>query len=128
MESASEYLTTAARLGHVGALYVISIIFLFGEDEKKQKGISVLSGMKKSRIFRKRVKRCRRFLIEILRMIWIKNSLVIYHRPICCTQRDQHAKKQGWPSTEFEEEDMSCDGCICDTELAFIFDVLPSTL
>ncbi|CAI9767202.1 unnamed protein product [Fraxinus pennsylvanica] len=127
-ESASEYLTTAARLGHVGAVYVISIIFLFGDDEQKQKGITVLSDMKKSRVFRKKVKHCRRFLIEILRMIWIKNSLIINHRPICCTRKDQHAKKQGWPATKIEEEDMSCEACTCDTELAFIFDVLPSTL
>ncbi|KAL2462701.1 F-box family protein [Forsythia ovata] len=126
LDSAFKWLKNAASLGHIGALYVICIILLFSDDQFKQRGINILSAMKKSREFRRKLKYCRRNLIKILRMIWVKNSLIINHRPICCAQKDQHARKEGWPSTKSEEEDnMTCDACICDTELAFIFCVLP---
>ncbi|XP_022891615.1 uncharacterized protein LOC111406415 [Olea europaea var. sylvestris] len=35
------------------------------------------------------------------------------------------AKKHAWPPMTIEEEDVSCDACIGDAELAFIFDGLP---
>ncbi|XP_027109155.1 putative F-box protein At1g67623 [Coffea arabica] len=57
-ESALECLEEAARSGHDEAAYALGIIFVFGGDELKRKGMTLLSAMKKSRIQKRRVKHC----------------------------------------------------------------------
>lgn len=125
LDSAPEYLKKAAKLGHIGAIYVIGIILLFSDGECKQRGIAILSKMKKSRVLRRKLKDYRKNLNHMLcTMIWANKSLHINCLPICCTQAHP-AKTHGWPPMTIEEEDVSCDACICDAELAFIFEGLP---
>ncbi|CAA2995297.1 F-box At1g67623 [Olea europaea subsp. europaea] len=123
--SALKYLKKAVKLGHIGALHVICIILLLSDGECKRSGIAILSKMKKSRELRRKLKDYRNNLTHMLcTTIWVNRSLHINHLPICCTQTHP-AKKHAWPPMTIEEEDVSCDACIGDAELAFIFDGLP---
>ncbi|XP_027085061.1 putative F-box protein At1g67623 [Coffea arabica] len=126
LESALECLKEAAKSGHDEAAYALGIIFLFGGDELKRKGMTLLSAMKKSRIQKRRMKDCRDNLRRILKMIWVKNPLVLSQRPICCAM--QHKRKRGWLVDEIDEEESTCEGCTCDEEIAPICDALPQFL
>ncbi|CAK9181536.1 unnamed protein product [Ilex paraguariensis] len=127
LDSALECLKKAASSGHIGALYVLGIILLFHGDEFKQEGIQLLSGMKESKMSKRRVlKDCRENLKAIIRRIWIKNSIVLENRPVCCTMGDQHKKKEGWASETDEEDNYQyCQACTCDREVASICTMLP---
>nr|XP_027120813.1 putative F-box protein At1g67623 [Coffea arabica] len=84
-DSALECLEEAANSGHADAAYALGIIYIFvGGDELKRKGILLLSGMKKSRILKGKVKLCRDNLRALLRMIWVKNPVFLNPTPICC--------------------------------------------
>ncbi|XP_027171590.1 uncharacterized protein LOC113771175 [Coffea eugenioides] len=122
LESALECLEEAAKSGHDEAAYALGIIFLFGGDNLKWKGMTLLSAMKKSRIQKRRVKHCRDNLPRILKMIWVKNSLVLSQRSICCAM--QHNRKRSWLMDEIDEEESTCEGCACAEEIAPICDAL----
>ncbi|KAL2505837.1 F-box family protein [Abeliophyllum distichum] len=94
LDSAYECLRKAASQGHVGALYVICIIFLFSNDQFKQRGITILSEMKKSRAFRRKSKHCRRNLIEILREIWENGEVQNMISLLSMRKKDQLAAAQ----------------------------------
>lgn len=122
METAFECLEDAAKSGHAEASYAIAIILLFGASESKQKGIALLSEMKKSKIKKRKVKDCRQRLQSIVRMIWIRNALIRNERPICCAMQHTKRKKNGWPIDEIDEDDNNtCEGCTCDEEIDVIF-------
>ena len=106
MESALECLKEAAKSGHDEAAYALGIIFLFGGDHLKSKGMALIGGMKNSRIQKRRVKHCRDNLPRILKMIWVKNALVLSQRSICCAM--QHNRKRGWLMDEIDEEESTC--------------------
>ncbi|EYU20125.1 hypothetical protein MIMGU_mgv1a021800mg [Erythranthe guttata] len=90
LESTCMHLQKAVKNGHTGALYVTCIVLLFsGDEELKQQGIN------------------------ILKMIWVKNP-VLLEPPVCCTSRDQHHKKRRWSEVE---EDVTCEACVADQEI-----------
>ncbi|KAL3497817.1 hypothetical protein ACH5RR_040549 [Cinchona calisaya] len=125
LELAFECLKEAAKSGHDEASYALGIIFLFNGGALKQKGITLLNSMKKSRIQKRRVKNYRENLRRILRMIWVKNALILNQRPKCCTMQHEK-KKSGWPADEIDEDDNNfCEGCKCDEEIRPICDALP---
>lgn len=127
LDSAINCLKEAGNLGHLGAHYAMAIIFILCEDERRQKGISLLSEMKKSKILGKKVKECRENLKGILKMIW-KNSLIVKEKPTCCTMehlRKKNKKKMdGWSILEGEDQQVICEACCSDFEIASIIDVL----
>lgn len=130
IESSLENLKKAANLGHLGALYVVGIISLFSGDEFKQAGMQILIAMKRSTSTKRRVRECRKNLMAIIRTIWIRNHVVLEQTPRCCLTRDQHAIKTGFPSNdhngdEEDEDNLSCDACKCDREIASICGALP---
>ena len=113
----------AAKAGHDEAAYALAVIFVFGGDELKQKGMAMLSGMKKSAAERQRVQQWRDNLRRILKMIWVQNSLVLGKSPICCAS--QHKRKTGWGPDELDAVESTCEGCACDEEIGPICDALP---
>nr|XP_027120625.1 putative F-box protein At1g67623 [Coffea arabica] len=123
VESALQRVEEAAKAGHDEAAYALAVIFVFGGEELKQKGMAMLSGMKKSAAQRRRVKEWRDNLRRILKMIWVQNSLVLGKRPICCGS--QHKRKRGWGPDELDAVESTCEGCACDEEIGPICDALP---
>ncbi|EYU26998.1 hypothetical protein MIMGU_mgv1a013775mg [Erythranthe guttata] len=90
LESTCMHLQKAVKNGHTGALYVTCIVLLFsGNEELKQQGIN------------------------ILKMIWVKNP-VLLEPPVCCTTRDHHHRKSRWSEVE---EDVTCEACVADQEI-----------
>ncbi|KAL7170107.1 hypothetical protein ACSBR2_035039 [Camellia fascicularis] len=92
IESGLESLNRAASSGHRGALYVLSIIFLFSEDDDfKKQGIRILCNIHKSKPTsgkRRLIRECRDKLREIVRMICVVNPLVQKQRSSTCAIRD----------------------------------------
>lgn len=109
--------------GHEAASYAMAIILIFFGGDMKQKGITYLKGMKKSRNLEGRIGYCRESLRRIIRRIWVKNPLVLNERPKCCTM--QHKKAKGWTRYQFDRDDNTCEACKCDEEIAYICDALP---
>ncbi|XP_071925386.1 putative F-box protein At1g67623 [Coffea arabica] len=124
-DSALECLEEAANSGHADAAYALGIIYIFfGGDELKRQGILLLSGMKKSRILKGRVKLCRENLRALLRMIWVKNPMFLNPTLICCAMT--HDKKtSSWPMDADDVEESTCEGCACDEEIGAICAALP---
>ncbi|XP_027122098.1 putative F-box protein At1g67623 [Coffea arabica] len=124
-DSALECLEEAANSGHADAAYALGIIYIFvGGDELKRKGISLLSGMKKSGILKGRVKLCRDNLRALLRMIWVKNPVFANPTPICCAMTHER-KTSSWPMDADDVEESTCEGCACDEEIGAICAALP---
>ncbi|CAH9130142.1 unnamed protein product [Cuscuta epithymum] len=127
-EYALKCLRKAGNAGHVGAVYAISIIsMLFMGGEHKEKGMEVLSAMKKSDELRVKVGEARRELISILKEIWIGSFVVHRQKPVFCTRRDHSCMKTGWDAGE-ENLSIDCTYCKCDFEISVIDSVLPSPL
>ncbi|KAL9158981.1 hypothetical protein ABFS82_08G104900 [Erythranthe guttata] len=114
LESTCMHLLKAVKNGHRGALYVTCIVILFsGDEELKQQGIKLLRNMKKTNGLNRMLRICRNNLNSILKMIWVKNP-VLLEPPVCCTARDQHHKKRRWSQVE---EDVTCEACVADQEI-----------
>ncbi|KAI3470907.1 hypothetical protein Pfo_027570 [Paulownia fortunei] len=127
LDRALECLNKSASLGHVGAYYIISIILLSNGDDFIQNGVTILSAMKRSREYRDNVKFYRKNLIELLRSIWKRNPTVLNRPPTCCTMNHRFVRRNAWALVENDEEDnVFCDACICDREITYIIEVLPS--
>ncbi|XP_027115600.1 putative F-box protein At1g67623 [Coffea arabica] len=126
LNSAIECLKEAMESGHEGASYAMAIILIFFGGDMKQKGITYLKGMKKSRNLEGRIGYCRESLRRIIRRIWVKNPLVLNERPKCCTM--QHEKHKGWTRYQFDRDDNTCEACKCDEEIAYICDALPQII
>ena len=124
MEAALECLQGAAQSGHDEAAYALGIIFLFGGDHLKSKGMALIGGMKNSEIQKRKVKHCRDRLRRILRTIWVQNPVVLSQRPICCGMQ-HNSRRCSCLIHEIDEEDMTCDDCAWDDEIAAICDALP---
>lgn len=127
-ELALKILKRSAKGGHIGAFYVIGIIMVFMGGEFKQKGVTLIGNLKKTKTLRKITRECRNKLIEILTHIWVKNPLVLEGRPTRCTIQHHRIRKNGWPlDSDDEDEDMNvyCYACSCDAEIDHIISVLP---
>ncbi|XP_027083569.1 putative F-box protein At1g67623 [Coffea arabica] len=124
VEAALECHDEAAQSGHDEAAYALGIIFLFGGDHLNPKGMTLISGMKKSETQKRKVKHCRDSLRRILRRIWVQNPVVLSQRPICYGMQ-HNSRRCSWPMHEIDEEDITCEGCACDDEIATICDALP---
>ncbi|XP_073137779.1 putative F-box protein At1g67623 [Henckelia pumila] len=109
IETATEYVNSAAVLDHHGAAYLLGLMLLFHGEEYKYDGIKMLSTVKKSSCFNGSVPTYRKLLIELLRKTKIQNLDVLYYRPSCCDDRVFHGY---------------CDACFCDFELSYIFNAL----
>ncbi|XP_049395957.1 putative F-box protein At1g67623 [Solanum stenotomum] len=126
-EVAMEFLKQAANGDHFGALYVIGIIGVFLGDEYKQKGVKLIGIMKETEALRKITRQCRKSLVEILKIIWVKNPLILGKRPSRCTiQHEENIRRNGWLDSDDEHVHIHCDACSCDVEIAYIIDVLPT--
>ena len=141
IESGLESLKRAASSGHRGALYVLSIIFLFSEDDEyKNQGSRILSSIHKSKPTsgkRRLIRECRDKLREIVRMIWVVNPLVQKQRPsTSCAKRDNDVdrherlgrrRRRGWESDDEDDDDgeVECDGCRCDREVDSVCNMFP---
>ncbi|XP_071916294.1 uncharacterized protein [Coffea arabica] len=124
-DSALECVEEAANSGHADAAYALGIIYIFvGGDELKRKGMRLLSGMKKSKILKGRVKLCRDKLRALLRMIWVKNPVFLNPTPICCAVTHER-KTSSWPMDADDVEESTCEGCACDEEIGAICAALP---
>ncbi|KAL7140783.1 hypothetical protein ABFS83_08G010000 [Erythranthe nasuta] len=114
LESTCMHLLKAVKNGHTDALYVTCIVLLFsGDEELKQQGIKLLGNMKKTNGLKRRLRICRNNLNSILKIIWVKNP-VLLEPPVCCTSRDQHHRKRRWSEVE---EDVTCEACVADQEI-----------
>ncbi|CAH9093722.1 unnamed protein product [Cuscuta europaea] len=127
-EYALECLRKAGNAGHVGAVYVICIIsMLFMGGEDKEKGMEVLSAMKKSDELRGKVGDARRELTSIVKEIWNGDFVVHRQKPDCCSREDHCCTKTGWDADE-ENLSIDCPYCKCDFEISVIDSVLAPSL
>jgi hypothetical protein len=116
-------LREAANNGHMAACYAVGIIFVLCGGELKQKGIALLGNMKKLKILRQKMKHYRDSLKSIIREMW-RSPLIVKKTSSCCTMQHQK-KKSGWSVFEREEDDeMTCEACASDLEVASICNVL----
>ncbi|KAL6581207.1 hypothetical protein OROMI_007130 [Orobanche minor] len=115
--SAWMHLQKAAKLGHVGARYVMCIVLLLcGRDRQKKIGINMLSDFRKSKSAMRRLKSCRNNLIKILRQMWVKNPDLIEPTK-CCPTPNQHQWRNLWCE---DDECSKCDACNADREIKYI--------
>ncbi|KAK4436493.1 hypothetical protein Salat_0813000 [Sesamum alatum] len=121
-------LNRSARLGHIGAYYVVSIILLLSGSDFRQKGVTLLSAMKRSGEYKEKVNFYREKLIKFLRSATRRNPKVLNGRPACCTNvRHRFLASNASSLVGKDEEDyVFCDGCTCDGELAYIFEQICS--
>ena len=75
------------------------------------------------------VKICRHHLRCILNRMWVQKPNILGERRICCTvhQPQQNAHKIGWSRGSDDEDDITCELCICDLELDYLVKFLPHT-
>ncbi|KAL0452705.1 UNVERIFIED_CONTAM: hypothetical protein Slati_1248600 [Sesamum latifolium] len=123
LDTALTCLNKSARLGHVGAYYIITIILLLSGRDFKQKGVTLLSTMKSSREYREKVKYYREVLIKFLRLATTRNPKVLNGRPSCCSNaRHRILETNGLSLVGNMDDSLFCDACTCDRELAYIFE------
>ncbi|XP_027150457.1 putative F-box protein At1g67623 [Coffea eugenioides] len=126
LDAALECLEEAADSGHPDAAYALGIIYLFvGTDEFKRRGMGLLSGLQKSRFLQGAWKLCRENLRALVRMIWVKNPVFLNPAPICCAMTHER-KTSSWPMDADDVEEITCEGCACDEEIAAICAALPN--
>ncbi|PIN11408.1 hypothetical protein CDL12_15990 [Handroanthus impetiginosus] len=119
-ESGLECLERAVSSGHIGAMYVKSIVLIFsGNNESKETGIKWLAHMKNCRSRGLKVQREK--LISMLKFIWLNNPLLMF-RPVCCTREDNHRRRGGW---SIDEEEVYCEACAADTEIGLFHNIFP---
>ncbi|XP_057785505.1 putative F-box protein At1g67623 [Salvia miltiorrhiza] len=117
--SACENLDKAVKSGHVGALYVSCIVFLFsGDDRLKREGVKLISKMKSIGYLKRKLRLCRGKLKEELRQMWVKNPLLREPPIICNAHRRCYRRANKWADEEEEEDD--CEACAADRELELI--------
>nr|GMD40536.1 putative F-box protein At1g67623 [Ipomoea batatas] len=96
-------LKKAANAGHVASMYAVCIISIYLGEHKKD-GISVLGRMKKSKQSRKEVRQARWKLLDIIKMMWLRNFMGVAPKPVCCTKH-RLCKKNGWGPIDSDDED-----------------------
>nr|GMD48281.1 putative F-box protein At1g67623 [Ipomoea batatas] len=97
-------LKKAANAGHVASMYAVCIISIYLGGEHKKDGISVLGRMKKSKQSRKEVRQARWKLLDIIKMMWLRNFMGVAPKPVCCTKH-RLCKKNGWGPIDSDDED-----------------------
>nr|GMD45399.1 putative F-box protein At1g67623 [Ipomoea batatas] len=112
-------LKKAANAGHVASMYAVCIISIYLGGEHKKDGISVLGRMKKSKQSRKEVRQARWKLLDIIKMMWLRNFMGVAPKPVCCTKH-RLCKKNGWGPIDSDDEDsgIECESCKCDLEIS----------
>ncbi|XP_031101779.1 putative F-box protein At1g67623 [Ipomoea triloba] len=113
-------LKKAANAGHVASKYAVCIISIYLGGEHKKDGISVLGRMKKSKQSRKEVRQARWKLLDIIKMMWLRNFLGVAPKPVCCTKH-RLCKKNSWGPIDSDDEDsgIECESCKCDLEISY---------
>ncbi|XP_074375511.1 putative F-box protein At1g67623 [Apium graveolens] len=124
-ESCMECLQKAANLGHLEATYVTGMLGILLGGEIKQRGMKIISDMKKSKMSKHRTREAREKLLRTLQSnFWSSPESVVKQRwPTCCT-RHPHAKLvvQGW---ETHDVDLECEACLCDQEILHVGSIIP---
>ncbi|EOY22887.1 hypothetical protein QQP08_010160 [Theobroma cacao] len=121
VEEGLNCLNSAAKVGHLGASYVLGVILLCTEEPDQEQDGRRLLKLEKSK---KGVRESRKKLNDTIRNIWLNNLLE--GKPNCCPMRDQHRRRRGWPSDN--EDDVDCEACGCDLEVIFVCNLLRGIL
>lgn len=106
-------------------MYVFGIILILHGGEDKEKGMKIITGMKKSQT-RKKIKEIRENFSRTLKDMWVQNTMVVgQKRPRCCTMhRDAEAMFQLWKRFA----DLDCEACCCDQEIIHLWDIVPRSI
>ncbi|XP_074361617.1 putative F-box protein At1g67623 [Apium graveolens] len=125
INSGIECLRRAANLGHLEAMYVLGIILILHGGEDKEKGMKIITDMKKSQT-RNKVKEIREKFSRTLKLMWVNNTMVVgQRRPRCCTvHRDAKSKFHLW--NKFA--DLDCEACCCDQEIINLWEIVPGSI
>ncbi|XP_052290359.1 putative F-box protein At1g67623 [Citrus sinensis] len=122
LEAGVAYLDIATKSGHLGASYILGVIFLCKDDEdddneSNQKGMQHLDKVYRA----KRLSQCRNKLQSITQTLW-KNY---YLKPKLnkCPSRKNHGLKVGWPC-EVDDIELVCETCRCHREVTFVCNIL----
>lgn len=121
MEAGVASLDRATKSGHLGASYILGVIFLCkdddDDDESNQKGMQHLDKVYRA----KGLSQCRNKLKSIMQTLW-KNY---YLKPKLnkCHSRKNHRLKVGWPC-EFDDIELFCEICRCHREVTFVCNAL----
>ena len=112
--------------GHPGEEYVLVVISIFeGGISMRERLMYIATIINMSLI----VRRCRHHLRCILNRIWVEEPNILGVRLICCTvhQPQQNARRIDWPRGSDDEDDITCELCICDLELDYLVKFLSHT-
>lgn len=119
LEAGVAYLDIAAKSGHLGASYILGVIFVCKDDdeESNQKGMQHLDEVYRA----KRLSECRNKLKSIMQTLW-KNY---YLKPKLnkCPSRKNHRLKVGWPC-QVDDIGLFCGTCRCHREVTFVCNIL----
>ncbi|KAG8643951.1 putative F-box protein At1g67623 [Manihot esculenta] len=136
-DSGLKMLERAASKGHAQAIYVYGIILVCYDGELRNKGVKLLSDLKRSKSSLV-ITECRKKVQNITWSMWLNNYIVgigpaeeeeyMKKRKTCsyCNSKlalcsftnDQTKNSAGWTSSDevFEDDPFSCDSCLWDLE------------
>ncbi|XP_016695575.1 putative F-box protein At1g67623 isoform X1 [Gossypium hirsutum] len=109
-------LNSAAKVGHVGAAYVLGVILLCIEEGGK--GRRLLNYVKS----KKGIGESRKKFKDVINRLWLNNFLE--PKPNACPMQAQHRRKQRWPSDDDDDNDVSCEACGCHLQVIFVCNLL----
>lgn len=135
-DSGLKFLKKAASKGHMEATYVYGIILVCYGGKHQNKGVKLLSDLKRSKSSFI-ITECRRKVQKIVRIMWVRNYIVgigqteekekflkkrkscncCNTKALCSLAGDQTRNYSRWKSDEdFEDDHFSCDSCLWDLE------------
>ncbi|TYJ08036.1 hypothetical protein E1A91_A11G047200v1 [Gossypium mustelinum] len=111
-------LNSAAKVGHVGAAYVLGVILLC--IDKGGDGRRLLNYVKS----KKGIGESRKKFKDVINRLWLNNFLE--PKPNACPMQAQHRRKQRWPSDDDDDDDddVSCEACGCHLQVIFVCNLL----
>ncbi|KAK8693041.1 hypothetical protein V6N13_070640 [Hibiscus sabdariffa] len=115
VEEGLNCLNNAAKVGHLGASYVLGVILLCVE-ETEEEGRRLLNYVKSE----SGIRESRKKLKDIVSVTWRKMSLK--PKSNSCPMQGQHRRRGGWPGDSDDEVD--CEACGCHLEVIFVCSLL----
>ncbi|GMI67320.1 hypothetical protein HRI_000401300 [Hibiscus trionum] len=115
VEEGLNCLNSAAKIGHLGASYVLGVILLCVEKTEEE-GRRLLSYVRSE----SGIGESRKKLKDIISVTWLKMRLK--PKPNSCPMQEQHRRRRGWPSDSDDEVD--CEACGCHSEVDFVCNLL----
>lgn len=114
-QSGIALLEKAVNASHLGASYVLGIIFICSSDEFEQRGLELVGKVK----MRGQMQECRKKLEESAGLIW-KPHDIDFLKPKFFMCRFPDRKRSRWCFTSKDGDDLHCETCILNREIIHV--------